>query len=331
VDKVKKSKTAIGRFLEQIPDYPTEKIQYKSDNILTGKKQAESLVFELPSGKRVRFVAKLLDTKKCRVWSGNLRLQDFINEENLKDLKNSIKLQGQVVPVLVRPIKDSSFTHEIIYGSRRFAACKSLGMEIKALEADINNDDAIMFMEAENAGRKSISAYETALAYKQWLDAGMYKSQKELSEKLGITREWLNKILSLNKIPRKIIESLSGPLNLSLKDGCRLVKTLSESDDAVEKTIKIAENRKKEGVPPELILKEILGNSVLPKNKLDSEHVIKNPRGKEACRITRTSNKKLKLTVKDKSLEGMVDVLIKDIEGLIQGYLSENPGKKEVS
>jgi ParB/RepB/Spo0J family partition protein len=82
-------------------------------------------------------------------------------------------------------------------------------------------------MDAENAGREDLSPYEAAKAYKYWLDSGIFKNQNELAEKLGITRSWVNKVLSLTKIPSEIVSAIGGPKNLSIKEGLELIKIIA--------------------------------------------------------------------------------------------------------
>ncbi len=90
MDKIK-PKTAVGRFLDKLPESFEHNIEFSNKNIFLGEKTGESLIFELPSKKKIKFVPKVVDVKKCRVWKGNIRLQEFLDDKNTEDLKDKIE------------------------------------------------------------------------------------------------------------------------------------------------------------------------------------------------------------------------------------------------
>jgi ParB/RepB/Spo0J family partition protein len=321
MDKTK-PKTAIGRFIDQLPG-STEQLLLnpKKENKSEIDRFGESLIFELPSGKKVKFIAKLVDPRKCKIWNGNVRLQEFISEENTNDLKERINAQGQLVPVLARPIKDDpQYSHEIIYGSRRHYVCSSLGKNIKILEADLDDSDALIFMDAENSGREDLSPYEMAMAYKFWIDNGIFKSQGELSEQLGITRSWLNKIISLTRIPKEVISAISGPRGLSLKYGLEIVRKLSDghlnAKGLVDKSIELCN----EGLAPEDILQRLL-NIKEKKSSVSNgsfSKIIYSEEGKPAYKITSSQQGKTVLTFSSKFPRVDLSNLLNEIELIVK-------------
>lgn len=296
-----KVRTAVGRFLEQLPDRFEKQAMLNSSHAVSVRDEmGESLIFELPSKKKVKFIAKLVEAKKCKIWKGNVRLQEFLNESNTEDLQEKIKVQGQLVPILARPIKDDPvYSHEVIYGSRRLYVCSLLGIKIKILEADLDDEDALLFMDAENAGREEVSAYEAAMAYKHWLEIGIFKSQGELSEKLGITRSWLNKTLSLTKIPKEIISAISGPSMLSLNQGLDLVKYLAIDALHTEELVKdIALNKK--SLTIEQIVQILLDNEHSPiRSPIKTEYyskIIFSKDGQPICKMKHSKQGRCILT-----------------------------------
>jgi len=320
MDKIK-PKTAIGRFIDQLPGSAEQLVlNLKNENKPETDKFGESLIFELPSGKKVKFIAKIVNPKKCKIWNGNVRLQEFLSEENTNDLKEKINAQGQLVPVLARPIKgDPQYSHEIIYGSRRHYVCSSLGKNIKILEADLDDNDALVFMEAENSGREDLSPYEMAMAYKFWLDNGIFKSQGELSEQLGITRSWLNKIISLTRIPKEIISAISGPKGLSLKYGLEIVKYLSENPLNAKKLMDKSVELHKEGIEPEDFFQKLLNDEESKKKPTAISHevvsrVICSKRGEPIYKVTSSKMGKTVLTFNSKFSKQKLSSLLDEIE-----------------
>ena len=324
-----KPRTAIGRFIDQLPDGSEQLLlnSKKEDRPATDR-FGESLIFEPPSGKKVKFIAKLVDTKKCRIWKGNVRLQEFLNAENTNELREKINSQGQLVPALARPLKNNlQYSHEIIYGSRRHYVCSSLGKNIKILEADLDDADALAFMDAENAGREDLAPYEMAVAYKFWIDSGLFKSQGELSGKLGITRSWLNKIISLTRIPKEIISVVSGPKGLPLKHGLELVKLLSENRLSEKTLVEKSLELKNEKLSTEEILQRLLDVQTNKKEKIQKfdeviSKIIYSEEGKPVCKITSLKQGKTILKFDPKFPTPKIFNLLQEIELLIKKRIS---------
>jgi ParB/RepB/Spo0J family partition protein len=327
IDKIK-PKTAVGRFLDRLPDSFERNIELNNKNIFFSEKAGESLMFELPSKKKIKFIPKVIDAKKCRIWKGNVRLQEFLDDNNTIELKEKIQAQGQLIPVMARPIKkDPNFTHEIIYGSRRLYVCSSLGIDIKILEADLDDNDALLFMDAENAGREDLSPYEAARAYRYWMDSGIFKSQNELAAKLGITRSWLNKVLSLTKIPADIITAIEGPNNLSIKQGLELVRYLTADEKKAQSIITDIILNKKTTTTDQIIQEfskeQISDNKEIIKQTQQTHEsfskILYSPDGQSVCKITHSKQGKLILTFNTKFSK--LTKVINELEDIIKNNL----------
>ena len=325
-----KAKTAIAKFIDQLPttgDNVSLKFNKEDKFSNVDDRIGETLIFELPSGKKVKFIAKLVDPKKCKVWKGNIRMQEYISEENTRDLREKIKIQGQLVPVLARPIKnDPQYTHEIIYGSRRHFVCSLMKQGIKILEADLDDADALLFMDAENSGREDMSPYEMALAYNFWIDNGIFKNQGELATQLGITRSWLNKIMSLARISKEIISAIGGPKALSLKYGLEIIKLISKNSLSEENLIQRTIEMKNKGISSEIILNNLLGNKdIFIKEKRQKNSVlvktIESYNGSPACKIFRSKNQRLILKFDHQLLNNNFSGFLDEIEVLIKSKL----------
>ena len=88
----------------------------------------------------------------------------------MDDLVESIKQNGVLTPVLVRPDKNSSY--EMISGHRRMHAAIKAGLEtIPAIVLDMEDDEAIVIMVDANIQREELLPSEKAFAYKMKMDA----------------------------------------------------------------------------------------------------------------------------------------------------------------
>ena len=93
-----------------------------------------------------------------------------IDDEKMDELVDSIKANGVLTPVIVRP--DDEGTYEMISGHRRLHAAERAGLtKIPAIIKEMTNDDAIIYMVDSNVQREEILPSEKAFAYKMRLDA----------------------------------------------------------------------------------------------------------------------------------------------------------------
>ena len=92
-----------------------------------------------------------------------------IDNEEMNSLVESIKLQGILNPITVRPISDG---YEIVSGHRRVFACQKLGFEfVPAFVKELTREEAILVMTDSNLHRDRLLPSEKAFAYKMKLDA----------------------------------------------------------------------------------------------------------------------------------------------------------------
>ena len=92
-----------------------------------------------------------------------------IDNEDMQSLVESIKSQGVLNPITVRPISDG---YEIVSGHRRVFACKKLGVEfVPAFVKGMTREEAIIVMTDSNLHRDRLLPSEKAFAYKMKLDA----------------------------------------------------------------------------------------------------------------------------------------------------------------
>ena len=90
-------------------------------------------------------------------------------DRKMEDLIESIKENGIITPVLVRPLDDG---YEMVSGHRRMFAAKSCGLQtIPAIIREMDDDEAIVAMVDANIQREELLPSEKAFAYKMKLEA----------------------------------------------------------------------------------------------------------------------------------------------------------------
>lgn len=93
-----------------------------------------------------------------------------LDDEKMSDLVESIRINGVLSPVLVRP--DGEDSYEMISGHRRMHAAKIVGLTmIPAIVREMSDDEAVIYMVDSNIQREELLPSEKAFAFKMKLDA----------------------------------------------------------------------------------------------------------------------------------------------------------------
>jgi ParB family transcriptional regulator, chromosome partitioning protein len=133
-----------------------------------------------------------------------------IGEEAIRELARQIEAQGQIVPILVRPMPDADGHYQVAYGHRRLQALKLLGRKVKAVVKNLSDTELIIAQGQENNARLDLSFIEKA-RFARVLKARGLKND-EISAALGINNRmqlsWYTKVTQY--IPEAIIDAI-GP------------------------------------------------------------------------------------------------------------------------
>ena len=93
-----------------------------------------------------------------------------LDDEKMQDLMESIRINGILSPVLVRPIGND--TYEMVSGHRRMHAAMMLGMDtVPAIIREMTDDEAVVKMVDANIQREELLPSEKAFAYKMKFEA----------------------------------------------------------------------------------------------------------------------------------------------------------------
>jgi ParB family chromosome partitioning protein len=124
-------------------------------------------------------------------------------------LVQAIAETGQQVPILVRPHPDSPGRHQAAYGHRRLAACRRLGLPVRAIVVQLT-DEALMLAQArENSERLDLSFIERA-RYAARLEAAG-QTRAAIGRALGLDKADLSRVIAVAKVLPDILAEAIGP------------------------------------------------------------------------------------------------------------------------
>jgi len=148
-------------------------------------------------------------------------------DEGLDSLLISIRTSGQKLPVLVRRSKDGVLPYEIVYGRRRVAACKALGIPVKAYVAELDDREALISQGLENAARLDRSFIEQGVYAQRLLAKGL--TREEVGQTLAIHYDSLSRMLVVvSAIPDSLIHAIGAAHNSGRRPWLELKDLLAE-------------------------------------------------------------------------------------------------------
>ncbi len=128
--------------------------------------------------------------------------RQFWNANELKDLAESIRQNGIIQPILVRPSREG--TYEIIAGERRFRAAQMAGLTTVPVMIRAATDEQMLELAlVENIHRTDLNPIERAKAYKNYIQT-FSLTQTEAAQRLGEDRSVISNYLRLLELPEEI-------------------------------------------------------------------------------------------------------------------------------
>ena len=120
-----------------------------------------------------------------------------LNQESLQELADSIRAQGVVQPIVVRPYPGQEGRYELIAGERRWRATQLAGMHnIPAVIRDVDDQAAMAMALIENIQREALNPIEEATALHRLIDEfGL--THEETAEAVGRSRVSVTNLLRL--------------------------------------------------------------------------------------------------------------------------------------
>ena len=121
-----------------------------------------------------------------------------MHNDSLQELADSIRAQGVVQPIVVRPIGDGKY--EIIAGERRWRASQIAGLhEVPVVVRDVPDSAAVAIALIENIQRENLNPIEEARALQRLLDE-FDMTHQQAAEAVGRSRAAVSNLLRLQEL-----------------------------------------------------------------------------------------------------------------------------------
>ena len=130
--------------------------------------------------------------------------RNFFDERKIDELAQSIKKNGLIQPIAVRPGKKGEY--EIIAGERRWLAAQKAGLhQVPVVVLNLNDIQSLELAIIENIQREDLNSIEEAKGYNRLMEEFNY-DQKKLSDFMGKSRSHISNTLRLLTLPDEVIK-----------------------------------------------------------------------------------------------------------------------------
>ena len=152
--------------------------------------------------------SKKIETNKVAIKDlirNQFQPRKYFNKESLEELTASIKAQGLIQPIIVRPDKTAEGKYEIIAGERRWLASQNAGLhEVPVVILNVDDAKSLEFAIVENVQRQDLNPIEEAKSYQKLIDDFNY-NQEKLSKFIGKSRSYIANSLRLLSLPEDVL------------------------------------------------------------------------------------------------------------------------------
>ena len=127
------------------------------------------------------------------------------DEEKISELSSSIKENGMIQPIAVRPNKYEPGNYEIVAGERRWLAAQRAGLnEVPVVLLNIDDQKSLEIAIVENIQRENLNVIEEAKGYQRLVKEFGYDHEK-ISKFMSKSRSHVSNTLRLLNLPEDII------------------------------------------------------------------------------------------------------------------------------
>jgi ParB family chromosome partitioning protein len=134
------------------------------------------------------------------------KMQPRTSFEGIEMLVESVKEYGLLQPILVRPLRDSADSYEIIAGERRWRAAQKAQLhDVPVVIRTIDDQDALQIGLVENLQRSDLTPIDEAQGYRRLIDEYSH-TQEEIARMMGRSRPHVANTIRLLDLPAPVQE-----------------------------------------------------------------------------------------------------------------------------
>jgi ParB family transcriptional regulator, chromosome partitioning protein len=241
-----------------------------------------------------------------------------------EEFKKLIAGEGQKISIQVRTHSTAPGRYQIVYGHRRWRACRDLGIKVKAILAELTDAELVVAQGIENAARQDLSWIERALFAGRMDKAGI--KPRDIRAALSVDDPELARLRQVCRaIPVELIEAIGRAPKVGRPRWVELATTVIGENDLVGRIRQILSDDKVSSLPSDerfnRVLAAIKARTPLPPDRIE----LKSPGGQIVVRALFAPGQ-VKLTVGKGSSDAFSDFLRDEFPSLMGRFFTRESG-----
>lgn len=245
-------------------------------------------------------------------------------EGEIDGLRDSIRDQGQQVPILVRPHPDHPGRYQVAFGHRRLRAVAELGVAVRAIVRDLTDEQLVIAQGQENNERRDLSFIEKARF------AARLRQQfprDVIISSMSLDKGNLSKMLSIvDAIPASVVDAIGAAPGIGSPNWQQMV-ALFENADPLDDLVAFARSPEVQALPSAERFKAIL--ALRPRRmSRGAPDVLSTPDGERLAQV-KDSKAKVEITIDKRAMPDFAAFVIERLPGLYAEHIAEHKRQKE--
>lgn len=249
------------------------------------------------------------------------------DDPQYRQLVESVRKDGQKIPILVRPHPDKLGSYQIAYGHRRWHAARELAINLRAIIQTLTDSELVIAQGKENSERRNLSFIERALFAANLEAAGFDRAT--VNSALAVQTAETSRLLAVAAtIPARFVNAIGPAPKAGRTRWMELAEHLQSAE--VERiAVQTLEEASFKRLGTDTRFETLLATLRAAGSDPNSSEVIANARGEPVVRITR-SRRSLRLWVDGRFASGFGAYLVRALPELVHKFDREAGQHSEV-
>lgn len=243
-------------------------------------------------------------------------------DSDFEALKTLIAEEGQKIPIQVRTHPEHRGRYQIVYGHRRWRACRDLGITVRALLTELSDRELVVAQGIENAARQDLSWIERAL-FAWRMDAAGIKP-RDIRAALAVDDPELARLRAVCRaLPLDIIEAIGRAPKVGRPRWVDLATAVTQDRKAIAQLRKTLSADKVRGLPSDERFRQALAAVKTLDGKAPPAMEFRAPGGRVVAKASFTGGE-LRVSVDKPRAEAFAAFLKAELPLLMDRFLTED-------
>ncbi|MGH6760902.1 MAG: plasmid partitioning protein RepB [Phyllobacterium sp.] len=249
-------------------------------------------------------------------------------DEAFNALVESLRINGQQVPVLVRPHPEQQGRFQAAYGHRRLAAARKLELPVRAIVRTLTDAELVLAQGKENSERRDLSFIERALFAKTLLDRGFDRAM--IIDALSLHKAELSRFIQVAEaVPLRLIRAIGPAPKVGRPRWMALVELLkSEANEvkAIDETSYDGFRRADSDSRFDMVFKRLSSQARLKKAAARQSRDIHDGKGRAIARFS-AARGGARIEITDAIAPGFAEFIAAELPQLLDRFTENGKGE----